>query len=315
MAILADVYSSPRPDAYLRALFRDATASQIGFGTAAVLFSGLLLSIFTTADPLWWHLHFSRLGTFADFSGFTFNVTILLTSAGVVLFALRLRTEMRRHAGTAVLQSRRAATVVPVLIASIGIHLSVVGFVPVNLNEFVHDRGSTGAVFSFIAILSCSRWMLRGMHRSMTVATRFVAVGLVLTVAPYIAGFINLAAFELIVFSLVFFWLLRFAGTVGRPADEPAQDAPAVHATAEAAQAATAVRATVARAERATAALPRAEHVVAARRHLHAQLQAHSMQAAIRPSGIPPVHRHPSRNTFAQRQDAMRSRRTVLTRI
>lgn len=72
---------------------------------------------------------------------------------------------MRRHAGTAVLINRRSATVVPILIALLGIHLSVVGFVPVNSNEFLHDRGTTGAVFSFVAVLASRRWMLRGMHR------------------------------------------------------------------------------------------------------------------------------------------------------
>ena len=231
VALLADAPALARPLAPVRLaarpleLLRDSTASQVGLATAALLVVGLLISIATTPDPLWWHLHFSRLGTFAVFSGFVFNATIVMTSAGIVVFALRLRREMQRHAGTAVLANRRAAAVVPILVALIGIHLSVVGFVPVSTNEFLHDRGSTGAVFSFVAILASSRWMLRGMHRVMARATRRVGLGLVATIAPYIAGFINLAAFELIVFSLVFSWLLLFARTVGRPADEPARPA------------------------------------------------------------------------------------------
>ena len=91
------------------------------------------------------------------------------------------------------------------------------------MNEFLHDRGSTGAVFSFMAILASSRWMLRGMHRVVARTTRRVSIGLVLTIVPYAGGFINLAAFELIVFTLVFWWLLLFAHTVGRPSDEPAR--------------------------------------------------------------------------------------------
>ncbi len=65
--------------------------------------------------------------------------------------------------------------------------------------------------------------MLRGMHRVVARTTRRVSIGLVLTIVPYVGGFINLAAFELIVFSLVFWWLLLFAHTVGRPSDEPAR--------------------------------------------------------------------------------------------
>lgn len=225
VALLADALAAdrtrPLTPSEARQLLRDSTASQIGFATAALLAIGLLISIATTPDVLWWHLHFSRLGTFSVFSGYVFNATIVLTSVGVVVFALRLRSEMKRHAGTPLLANRRAATVVPLLVASIGIHLSLVGFVPVSTNEFVHDRGSTGAVFSFVAILVSSRWMLRGMHRAMGRASRTVGLGLIVTIAPYVAGFINLAAFELIVFSLVFSWLLLFARTVGRPADEP----------------------------------------------------------------------------------------------
>jgi hypothetical membrane protein len=206
-------------------LLRDSTAAQIGYSTAALLAVGLLISIATTPDPLWWHLHFSRLGTFAVFSGYMFNSTIVLTGVGVVVFATRLRREMRRHAGTAVLANRRSATVVPLLVALLGIHLSFVGIIPVNSNEFLHDRASTGAVFAFIVILASSRWMLRGMHRVIGQASRRVGLGLVATVAPYIAGFINLAAFELIVFVQVFYWLLLFARTIGRPADEPSRPA------------------------------------------------------------------------------------------
>jgi len=226
VALLADAPALPRPDVLARALLRDSTASQVGFATAALLGVGLLISIVTTPDPLWWHLHFSRLGTFATFSGYAFNATIVLTGAGVVAFGLRLRREMVRHAGTAVLTNRRAATVVPVLVALLGIHLSFVGFIPVNSNEFLHDRSSTGAVLCFVVILLCSRWMLRGMHRVITRASRFVGIGLVATLAPYIGGFINLAAFELIVFAQVFWWLLLFSRTIGRAPDQPVRPDP-----------------------------------------------------------------------------------------
>ena len=120
--------------------------------------------------------------------------------------------------------------------ALLGIHLSFVGIIPVSTNEFLHDRASTGAVFAFIVILATSRWMLRGMHGVIGRASRRVGLGLVATAAPYIAGFINLAAFELIVFAQVFYWLLLFARTIGRPADEPARTAPVAGRAARAAR-------------------------------------------------------------------------------
>lgn len=232
MALLADAPSSLRLVAPRRAASRALTtlgtgnASQVGYATAALLVIGLLISIATTPDPLWWHLHFSRLGTFATFSGYVFNSTIILTGVGVVFFAHRLRRQMRQHAGTAVLRNRRSATFVPIMVALLGIHLSFVGVIPVNLNEFWHDRSSTGAVFCFVIVLSSTKWMLRGMHAVIGRASRRVGIGLVATVVPYVAGFINLAAFELIVFVQVFSWLLLFAGTIGRPTDAPAAPTP-----------------------------------------------------------------------------------------
>lgn len=218
MVLLAEAFEPPRPGARIGALIPDTTAVQIGVATAAMLTVGLFIAILTTPDPLWWQLHFSQLGTFAVFSGYVFNATIVFTGAGVVVFALRLRTEMLRHADNHTLANRRAATVVPILVVLIGVHVSFVGLVPVNTNEFLHDRASTGAVFSFIASPGSSRWLLREMHRDVARATRAVSIGLVATIASYVAGFINLAAFELVVFSLVFFWLLFFARNVGRPA-------------------------------------------------------------------------------------------------
>jgi hypothetical membrane protein len=295
VVLLADAPALPRPDVRLRAPLSEGTAVQVGFATAALLSIGVLISIVTTPDPLWWQLHFSRLGTFATFSGHAFNGTLVLTGAGVVAFGLRLRREMVRHAGTSVLSNRRAATVVPVLVVLLGIHLSFVGVIPVNSNEFLHDRSSTGAVFCFVVILLSSRWMLRGMHQVMARASRRVGVGLVATLAPYIAGFINLAAFELIVFAQVFWWLLLFARTIGRPADEP----PAPVSTRTGSM------------QRTVVVAPPAGrvHVAVTGRELH---RTHAgLRAATHPAGTGSVRRVVSRTDAAQRPDAAHHRARV----
>jgi hypothetical membrane protein len=233
VALLADAPAFPRAllphgpspsevRALARAIVREATAVRLGIATAAILVSGTLLSILTTPDPLWWQLHFSRLGTFSVFSGHAFNGALIATGTGVVFFGMRLRTEMARHAGTAVLTSTRSATVVPILVVVTGIHLSFVGIIPQNANEFLHDRASTGAVLTFFVILIVSRWMLRGMHRRMRRATRRVAVGWTISVSLFVPGVINMALFELIGFALIFGWLLLFARTLGRPDEAPA---------------------------------------------------------------------------------------------
>ncbi|MGC5225077.1 DUF998 domain-containing protein [Micromonospora sp. DT81.3] len=207
------------------AVMRRTSPTQAVAAAAGVLVAGILVSIVTTPDPHWWQLHFSRLGTFRSFSGYSFNATIVAASVMLVLFAVRLRIEMRRHAGTSVLTSRRAAHVVPALVALIGLHLSLVGFAPLNVNLFIHERGSSGAVLSFASLLASSRWMLRGMHRLVTLATRGVGVALVFWGVFFGVGVINLAAFEFIVFSLMFAWLVVVTRQLGVTSEERSRSA------------------------------------------------------------------------------------------
>lgn len=202
---------------------RHLTAAQAGYTTSGFIALGILIAIITTPDPTWWQLHFSRLGTFAVFSGYMFNATIVVSGALVVYFATRLRVEMARHAGSAVLANRRAATFVPVLVGVIGVHLSIVGIFPMNVNEFMHDRGPQGALLAFVVILGSRRWVLKGMHPSVAKTTRRVGLSLTVTIPAFVAGFLNLAAFELIVFSLMFLWFLMLARNIGRPAPSVAR--------------------------------------------------------------------------------------------
>lgn len=267
-------------------LVREATAVRLGMATAAILVGGTLLAIMTTPDPLWWHLHFSRLGTFPVFSGYAFNSALMATGAGVALFGLRLRAEMTVHAGTPVLTSRRSATVVPILVVVTGIHLSFVGIIPQNSNEFLHDRASTGAVLTFFVILLISRWMLRGMHRSIRRVTRRVAVGWAISVSLFVPGIINMALFELIGFALIFGWLLFFARLLGRPDEAPAR-----------------VTSRTASMQRTVVVAPPigAERVAVTGRELH---RAHTgLRAATHPAGTGSVRRAAGRTDVPQRLD------------
>ena len=74
---------------------------------------------------------------------------------------------------------------------------------------------------SFASLLVSSRWMLRGMHRRVAVATRRVGVSLVFWGVFFGFGVINLAAFEFIVFSLMFAWLVVLTRQLGVPSDAP----------------------------------------------------------------------------------------------
>lgn len=178
---------------------------------------GCLTAIVTTPDPLWWRLHFSRLGTFHAFSGYVFNGTLIATGALIVAFSLRVRREIDRLGSLAVIANhRRAARILPVLVALVGAHLAVVGLIPVNTLEFWHDRAATGMVLAFAGMLATSPWILRGMPRKVFLATATVAVVLVIGATVFILGIINLAGFEVIAFGLMFWWISVFAGCAER---------------------------------------------------------------------------------------------------
>jgi hypothetical membrane protein len=255
---------------------RRATATHVGVTMAAVLLSGIGASALTTSDPLWWLNAFSRLGEFRNFSGDVFNITIIVAAGLIVWFGARIGFELKQHQGTAVLPSLRAAGTVRVLIILMGGFLALVGFFPQNLNPLVHGFGPPGAVLLFVALLISRRRLLRGMHRIVARTTQGVGSIIGVSTGGFIAGFINLALFELIVFTFMFVWMLVLSHNVGRPSttaeprDVPSAERPARHVVARGVPAPVArrsrgVRLAIAATSRAQRGVPRTHPSVTAR--------------------------------------------------
>lgn len=191
-------------------------------GISAFLVGGIAIAILTTPDPFWWHLHFSRLGTFADFSGGVFNGT--LTTAGGLMMVLsrRLHRELRVH-GARSRSHRGAPVTLSGLVAVFGLHLAAVGVVPINSDGFVHDWAASGVSLSFAALLVAAPSLLRDLDRPLAGLT--VPAGVILAggYAAMVTGIINLAGFELIGFTLMFVWMSVFMGCLS-PRATPAPD-------------------------------------------------------------------------------------------
>lgn len=177
----------------------------------SILAIGTSASVLTTADPTWWHLHFSKLGTFDDISGYLFNTTLIAAGLIIVWFARRVHIELRHLTA---LSGRRPSLVLIALIASVGLHLMAVGFIPVNTNEFLHDRAASGLMLSFLGILLTTLRLWRHVPRSLLAATIAVFGGLSVAIAGFATGLLNLAALELVGFSLIFAWISIFTRCV-----------------------------------------------------------------------------------------------------
>lgn len=195
------------PVAHLRRLIHrlDAVpAVYVGAAALAVLIGGLLLSIATTSDPLWWQLHFSQLGTFHDLSAAFFNNTLKTSGAIVVFFAFRVRSDVRRLGRGPV--RRGAATVAFVCLNVIGVNLALVGCVPLNTDKDLHDKVAGSMVLGFLALLLTAPVMFHRLGKRLAIGTGIALVWLVVSIALFVTATINLALFETVACAAMFAW-------------------------------------------------------------------------------------------------------------
>lgn len=193
-----------------------------------VLVGGILASILTTSDSSWWQLHFSQLGTFHDLSAAFFNTTLKVGGSLVVVYAVRVRRDLRRLGRRA--GRRGAPTAAAFFLTVIGVNLALVGCIPLNTNKDLHDKVAGMMVLGFAALLLTSPFLLHRLPKRLPIATSLVFVFLFAGAWLFVTSTINLALFEVIAFSAMFTWSGIFthclAGAHARPV--AAAEAPAV---------------------------------------------------------------------------------------
>lgn len=200
--------------------FRWFTSKRLLHLSVAVLVTGIMVSIVTTTDQTWWQSMFSALGTFDDFSGYVFNVTLFLAGAGITIVGFRVAAELRRISAR---RARKRSGMLTILVVSAGIHLAGVGLMPVNVNQFLHERAASGVMLSFLCILATTASARRHIPPQLVRATWIVAAVLVAAIALFVTGVINLALFELAGFGLIFVWLHVMTHSLGRALMTPQQ--------------------------------------------------------------------------------------------
>jgi hypothetical membrane protein len=223
--------SAPRPSALIRRL---GAVPSLHAGAAALvmLVGGLLLSIATTSDPLWWRLHFSQLGIFGDFSSAVFNSTLKVSGLVVVLFAFCVRRDVRAMGrGPA---RRGSATLAGVCYSMVGVNLALVGCIPLNTDKDLHDRVAALMVLGFLALIVCAPFVFHRLGVVMTLSTVVAIAWLVASIALFVTATINLALFETISCSAMFAWSGVFTWTLRARALPTKPDAAAPAATAHA---------------------------------------------------------------------------------
>jgi hypothetical membrane protein len=174
---------------------------------AVILCAAILLAASGTVDPVWWHLHFSRLGMFADASGYTFNTGVVMSGLVIAAAGIPLAVHLANAMSEGRIADPRAARLLPPLLVALGICLALIGVVPLTLNEFLHDRAANGVMLSFLGLVIVSRRTLpelpRFLVRYAMTAVAILVVGIVLM----FTGILNLAAFEVLAFGGVLSWV------------------------------------------------------------------------------------------------------------
>ncbi|NYF18283.1 putative membrane protein [Microbacterium sp. AK009] len=172
------------------------------FGTVAIssLPIGVLLAILTTTDPDWWHLHFSQLGTFGTVSSKLFNSTVLFSGFFLAAYGVLLSVALPHGVG------RRTRRIFRGSVVSAGLHLTVVGMIPIPVSVVLHDLAASGLGLSFLTMVASSLG-IRGRHRAFRRFTILCVVILASGMVILTAGFITLALFEIVAFSLMLVWL------------------------------------------------------------------------------------------------------------
>ncbi|MDQ1130145.1 putative membrane protein [Microbacterium sp. SORGH_AS 888] len=204
---LADAASTPPERVGARLSFGallGASPLRLAVLSLTVLLTGIGISIATTTDPLWWHLHFSRLGTFRNGSGAFFNGTLIAGGTLVTLFARAAARELRKLERRVV--RRGTARTAGILFGVVGIDLALVGCVPLNVNKTVHDHVAAAMVLGFAGLLVTSPWMMHRMPKRLLATTGAVFAYLFAGAWLFVTAAINLALFEVVAFSAMFSW-------------------------------------------------------------------------------------------------------------
>ena len=176
----------------------------VGGAALTVLLGGLLLAIVTTSDPLWWQLHFSELGIFGDLSSAFFNTTLKVSGGIVVLFAFRVRRDVRRVGRGSV--GRGAATIPLICLNVVGVNLALVGCIPLNTDKDFHDRVAGSMVLGFLALLLTAPFLFHRLGKRLVVCTGVAIAWLAIAIALFVSATINLALFETVSCAAMFAW-------------------------------------------------------------------------------------------------------------
>lgn len=173
---------------------------------AVFLILGVLASMLTASDPLWWKDNLSALGMTDDLSARTFNVTLMV--AGILVTTLA-RSATRGVPSTDAHGLRR----VRICLVIVGVFLGLVGVFPVDQYFAIHTGVASGMAVTFGVLVIALRWWVPGVSRTFLWLGYGFLAAIVVFAVFFAVGYYTLTAVELVVGTLVFTWIILFIRT------------------------------------------------------------------------------------------------------
>ena len=182
---------------------------------AVFLSMGVLSSMLTAEDPLWWEKNLSALGMGDDISGFAFNFTLILAGFMVTTVASYATKQLEIAALTRSAKSRRRVRLLQGGLVLMGILLACVGLFPVDENLAVHNTVASGMVTVYAALIIAIRYLVPPISPAFVVLGFVFLAVIVFAAVAFAQGYYNLTATELIAASLIFGWLIILIRQLG----------------------------------------------------------------------------------------------------
>ncbi|UOQ87625.1 DUF998 domain-containing protein [Agromyces endophyticus] len=187
------------------------TPSLLSLVLAVFLVVGVIASMLSASDPLWWQMNLSALGMTDDLSAFAFNLTLVI--AGVIVTTIARYGTISLPVVTPGDQRRRRT--VRVLLVVIGIFLACVGIFHVDDFFVIHNSVATGMAVAFAVLVFALARLVPPMPKAFVVLG-YVYVAVIVVLGVFFAiGYYNLTAVELVAAMLIFSWIIVFLRNVG----------------------------------------------------------------------------------------------------
>lgn len=179
---------------------------------SVVMVCGMLLSMITATNPLWWEVNFSSLGSTDSKSAVAFNFTLILSGLILITMSSHLIDDIHKLLSNMSKRSENArVNILKVLFVLIGICMAGVGIFTYAEHPGLHNLSAYSMVLGFAIIIIGLKKILPFIDATF-LANSYATLSIIAVCYFLFARvhYLNLTAFELLAFGITFAWLVLF---------------------------------------------------------------------------------------------------------